>query len=99
MSDDYAGTLREDRRGQVLRILHDQPSFALNDGVLQDALGRLGHKVARDIVRDDLEWLSERGLVQVERAAVWIASLTQRGEDVAAGRSRAPGVKRPDPRG
>lgn len=95
----YSESLREDRRGQVLRVLQDQPSFALNDGVLQDALGRLGHNVARDIVRDDLEWLSERGLVQIERSAVWIATLTQRGEDVAAGRARSPGVKRPDPRG
>lgn len=95
-----AETLAQDRRGIILRVLLDQGDYALNDGVLQDALERLGHSVGRDLVRDDLAWLERHGLVNVSKAgSCWIASLTIRGDDVATGRERVPGVRRPSPRG
>ena len=96
-----AQTLAEDRRGIILRVLADQGDFALNEGVLQDALERFGHKVAQDMVRDDLSWLKDHGLLSVAElsgGALWIANLTKRGEDVAAGRAKVPGVKRPSPK-
>jgi hypothetical protein len=97
----YSEFITEDRRLAVLRLLADQQDYALNDSVLHGALGRLGHGVARDLVRDDIAWLREHGLVSVEIVAerVWVARLTERGADCAAGRTRVPGVKRPGPRG
>lgn len=91
--------LAEDRRGIILRVLSDQGDYALNDGVLQDALERSGHRVSRDVVRGDLGWLSELELVAIEDVrGLWIASLTARGEDVARGRAVVAGIKRPSPR-
>lgn len=98
----YAAFVAEDRRLAILRLLSDQGAYALNDSVLHDALGQLGHDCARSVVRGELEWLEEHGLVRVERVAedrVWVAHLTERGGDVALGRARASGVKRPSPRG
>lgn len=96
-----AETLAEDRRGVILRILVDQGDFSLNEGVLQDALDRVGHKVARDLIRDDLAWLQRHGLASVAElngGSLWIANLTKRGEEVAQGRERVPGVKRSSPK-
>lgn len=93
--------LVEDRRLVILRLLAEQQGYSLNDSVLHDALDRVGHAVPRSIVRDDMSWLSERDLVTFEIIAkrVWVATLTERGADVAAGRSYVEGVKRPGPRG
>lgn len=99
MRPGLAATLAEDRRGIILRVLADQGDYALNEGVLQDALDRYGHRVGRDMVRDDMMWLADHGLVTIEEVAkLKIASLTQRGSDVATGRARCEGVKRPEPR-
>lgn len=96
----YAAFLSEDRRLAILRLLHDQEGYALNESVIHDALERLGHHVPRSIARDDLVWLEERALLRVEVVGdrVWVATLTERGGDVATGRSRVEGVKRPSPR-
>lgn len=92
--------LAEHRRGAILRLLMDQPGFALNDGVIQDGLDRVGMSCSRDLVRSELAWLEEQALVSNERIGTLLVSrLTQRGDDVAAGRSSVPGVRRPDPRG
>lgn len=96
----FAAFQREDRRGAILRILVDQTSYGANDGVLQLALDRVGHKTSRDTIRVDLSWLQEQGLVQVvEEHTVWVATITTLGEDVATGRTKVPGVKRPSPGG
>lgn len=91
----------EDRRLAVLRLLADQQGYSCNDSVLHDALERLGHQCPRAIVRDDMSWLEERQLLKFEIIAgrIWVATLTERGADVAAGRSYVEGVKRPSPRG
>lgn len=98
MGGGFTDTIREDRRGCILRIILDQNGFVVNEGALQDALQMKGHTVARDVVKGDLSWLEEQGLVSVEHErTVLLARLTQRGDDVASGRSRVPGVKRPSP--
>lgn len=93
--------LTEDRRLAILRLLAEQQGYALNESVLHDALDRLGHAVPRAIVRDDISWLSERSLVTFEIVGkrIWVATLTERGADVARGVSYVEGVKRPSPRG
>lgn len=90
----YDAFVTEDRRGAIVRFLADQNSFSLNEGVLQDALDRLGHSVSRDVVRTDLSWLEEQGLLRLtELKGLWLAVLTTRGEDAAHGRTRVPGLK------
>lgn len=92
--------LASDRRLVILRSLSDQ-SYSLNDSVLQTVLEQFGHRVTRDQVRGDISWLEEQGLVTVETVGgyVMVATLTERGGEVATGRARHPGVKRPSARG
>jgi hypothetical protein len=96
----FAAFLAEDRRLVILRVLREAPAYAANGSVLHAAIGRLGHDVARDLVRSDVAWLAEQGLVKVEEiagAGVTVATLTERGLDVAEARAVVPGVRRPAP--
>lgn len=97
----FADFVTEDRRLAILRLLEGQRGYEANDSVLQIALDRLGHNVSRDVVRSDLSWLAEQGLVSLEIVldSVTVATATQRGVDAALGRTIHPGVKRPSPKG
>jgi hypothetical protein len=63
------------------------------------ALGMYGHKCSRDIVRTELTWLKEQGLITIEIVgeSTYVATITERGVDVASGAATIPGVKRPGP--
>jgi hypothetical protein len=89
----------EDRRLSILLVLSDSPSYSANAFLLQTAVGSIyGHNVSLDVLRTDLAWLQEQGLVHTSTTAdVVVATLTARGVDVAAGRAVQPGVKRPMP--
>lgn len=98
----YTDFVAEDRRLGILRFLAEDADYSLNDSVLQTALDHIGHGVSRDVLRTDLAWLAEQGLVTVEAVMggkVAVATLTARGADVAGGRAVVPGVKRPTPGG
>lgn len=90
-----------DRRLAILRFLHEDPDYRLNDSLLASALEAIGHGASRDVLRTDLAWLMEQGLVTVEEVmrSLHVATLTERGADVATGRAVVPGVKRPSPKG
>lgn len=90
--------LSEDRRLVLLRTLSEAPGYALNEMVLHSALNALGHQIAHDVTRADLEFLKRNGLVRIEEISVpsghlWIAHLTIPGQDVARGTVH-PGVAR-----
>ena len=92
----YADFLRQDLRLVALRLLAELPAYRANSSVLTMALDRYGHAVSRDQVKTELRWLEEQGLVRIEDLdAVLVATLTERGQDVATGRAVVPGVKRP----
>lgn len=92
----YAQTLTEDRRLVILRVLCEMPTYKANSSVIYTLLSSWGHSPSRDQVKSDLRWLEEQQLVEVEEVAtVFLATLTERGQDVAAGRAVVPGVKRP----
>ena len=94
----YLEHLTEDRRLVILRLLKEAPGYSANGSVLHTALARFGHRVSRDQVRGDLAWLEEQGLVKSETIdALYVATIVQRGLDVAAGDATVPGVKRPSP--
>jgi len=94
----YVQHLAEDRRLSILLLLDAAPGSASNEALLQAALPEFGHDAPADVVRADLAWLAEAGLVTTrDTRGLTIATITQRGTDVAAGRARHPGVKRPRP--
>lgn len=87
--------LTEDRRLVLLRSLLDCGDSA-NESVLQTCLQAYGHKVSRDVVRTQLAWLREQGLVRLsDVVGCYVAEITGSGEDVANGLSGVPGVKKP----
>jgi len=100
VTDSYREYLAQDRRLVILRILSEIPGYNCNSSILGDMLPAYAHQASRDMIHGDLAWLSEQGLVDVEAmATVQVATLTQRGLDVAADRATVPGVKRPGPGG
>lgn len=95
----YQRHVIEDRRLVILRLLAEDPGGSHNDAVLQDALGYWGHRVSRDVIRSEIAWLAEQGLVDRELVGdrYHVAMITSRGVDVASGLATVPGVKRPRP--
>lgn len=90
--------VNEDLRLVILTALADAGGYTLNEAILRSILARFGHRASQDRLRMEISWLEEQGLIAVERsAAVWIASITPRGADVAAGDAQVPGVRRPSP--
>ena len=62
-----------------------------------------GHDISRDLVRNHLLWLEEQGLITLARLNnngkdFFVATITQRGLDVAQGRAFVDGVKKPSPK-
>lgn len=95
----YEETVQAHLRVTLLRLLSEDPGYTLNDSILTDLTENYGFTPSRDRVRTELSWLAEQGLVTLDtEPGITIATLTQRGEDVARGRAMTPGVKRPSPR-
>ncbi|UNU43615.1 ArsR family transcriptional regulator [Sphingopyxis sp. YF1] len=83
----------------VLRLLAEAPGYSTNDSVLTDAVNAMGLVCTRDQMRTNIAWLEEQRLVTLLRptATLTVATITERGADVAAGRSIVAGVQRPSP--
>lgn len=93
----YAETVSAARRLAMLLALYFAPGYALPRDVLRDEVNRTGYLAGTDLLAQECAWLSEMGLVELQHPDVVL--LTARGEDVALGRSAAPGVRRPPPGG
>lgn len=95
----YEQTIREHLRLTLLRLLAEDPDYTMNDSLLTDLTANYGFTPSRDKVRTELAWLSEQGLITADTdPGITIATLTERGADVAGGRVTVPGIKRPSPR-
>lgn len=83
----------------VLRLLSDAPGYSSNDSILKDAANAMGLVCTRDQMRSNLGWLEEQRLVTLIKptTTLTVATITERGNDVAAGRSIVAGVQRPSP--
>lgn len=73
-----------------------------NQNILQTCLAQYGHRISMDLVRNHMLWLEEQGLVKINRldkgsTEFFVATITQRGLDVANGLSVVDGVKKPNP--
>lgn len=95
----YQQLVIEDIRLGVLQLLEEDADYAYNENLLQRMLeGQRAHGIGFDLLRNQLRWLEEQGLVTLDDAAdVWTVRLTRRGEDVALGHMRLHGVARPAP--
>lgn len=92
----FKNYLREDMRLVTLRLLDEMPSFTSNSSLISTGLHGMGHAVSRDVVKTELRWLEEQGLIEITEAeSVFVVKLTERGQDVAEGRARVDGVKVP----
>jgi hypothetical protein len=94
----FAERLAEDRRLVILRCLSEAAGYQMNDQMLKKAVAFIGHQAATDIIRADVIWLADHGLVRMEKIAVtsgelWIVYLTTAGQEVSEGRYH-PGVAR-----
>lgn len=91
-----ANLMTEHQRLVILRLLSEVPGYDLNESILQDSINAYGLNISRDGLRTQLAWLAEQGLLILRPVGgSQLASLTGRGEDVAAGRATVPGIKRP----
>lgn len=84
------------QRLAVLQLLADQPSGSANDATLCEALNAMSHIVSRDRMRELLFWLQAQGALHIldrrMESGLVVATLTERGHDMALGRSRIAGV-------
>lgn len=88
----------QDRRLVLLRGLENAAQYRANVFLLRRYCEAIGHTVSTDRLAADLAWLKEQDLVTLQTAqGVEVATLTERGLDVATGRAEVPGVQRPRP--
>ena len=94
----FADLVAEDQRLRILQLLDQAEGYDLSDRIVSDALAGIGHRPSTDKLRAELAWLEEQGLVTTHTVgSIVVATATARGLDVAHGRARVPGVKRPGP--
>ncbi|UWQ00838.1 hypothetical protein K3X44_09955 [Aliiroseovarius crassostreae] len=94
----YASTLSKHRRLTILRFLTDSPEYTSNASILVEICNDFGVTSTRDQVTGEIAWLSEQGFVTREEAGDFmVVSATARGVEIAQGKARHDGVKRPRP--
>ena len=96
-ADARAADLRLNVLGILAEAAREDGPDTLNAAILQSAVREFGHRPTRADTVAVLDWLAARGLVRLldSRAGIPAAALTARGEDVARGRTRVDGVRRP----
>jgi hypothetical protein len=94
MSEHFTAHLRL----TILRLLAGAPGYRANSSIMHSAAVEFGLGASRDQIKSELAWLSEQGAVQTTGVGgLVVATLTDRGLDVAEGRAVIPGVQRPAP--
>lgn len=93
----FADFQTTDRRLVLLRALQAAAQYQANAYLLQRYADSVGHVVSKDRIAQDLAWLAEQGLITLAQEPITVATLTERGLDVATGRAVVPGVQRPAP--
>lgn len=95
----YESFIEESLRLNILAILNDIPQGSATDSILESFLYSLyGHDKNMARLRQCLNWLNERGLIEVNilSADCFKARLTKLGERVAIGIEIFPNIKRPE---
>lgn len=82
----------------ILRHLADCPVYTAPETEIRAVLADEGLTLSGDAVRAHLAWLDEAGLLLLGGGKLLrVPTLTARGQDVASGAARHPGVARPLP--
>jgi hypothetical protein len=90
--------IREDARLIILRELHAQSNYALNDSLLQQTLEGFGIAKSREWVREELGYLERVGAIsRTVAGTVVVARLSAKGIEHVERRLVIEGVKRPSP--
>ena len=90
--------VREEARLIILRELHAQSNYALNDALLQATLETFGIGKSREWVREELNYLERVGAIRRSVAgSAMIAQLEPKGVEHVERRLVIEGVKRPSP--
>lgn len=98
LKSDFAAVNDGYIRSAALRLLADLPEYRANDIVIADAVRALGLGCTNDQLRGHLTWLEEQRLVTlVDVGGIKVATITERGAEVAAGLAHIDGVQRPKP--
>ncbi len=86
----------EQLRLLILSLLSDQDDYTATDAVLYEVVEKELLLVAMSDLRMAMSWLNEEGLVVTQRAGgklgFTVATITERGMDVANGARTFPGV-------
>ena len=83
-----------DRRLRILVFVNSSTGRTINSAVLQDLLEQTGHIISADLLRTELAWLEEQGLLlRHEFDDLIVVKITERGVDAACGRTIIPGIK------
>jgi len=94
----FAEKLQQDRRLLILLALKNAASYRAASRLLLTFLESMGHESTHDQLLGELQWLKEQNFVSLaETDGVTIATLQERGLDLADGKSKHPGVRRPAP--
>lgn len=95
----YLDTLRKHRRLAILRHLEACMDYTSNASILTDVLDGVGVTSSRDQVVTELAWLRENGFVSFDDAGDFlVVEATERGVEIARGRSMHPDIQRPSAR-
>jgi len=87
----------EDRRLTILQLLKADNDGAHNIRILQRALSAAGHGVSQDRLLQDLAWLKEQTLIQLDDTpSMVVARIAKRGADIVDRNTSVPGVASPD---
>jgi repressor of nif and glnA expression len=79
-------------RLKMLRLLR-KSGMAINHEAMQIALESMGIRMSMDQVRAEMVWLGDMGTVTLLPVAhLTVAEITDKGNDVAKGVSRVPGI-------
>ncbi len=90
----YQEKITAARRLAILLALYFAPGYTMNRAALKMQVEATGYVASNDLFYAELAWLDEVGLIEFSQP---IAKLTDRGADVALGKSQTPGVRRPSP--
>lgn len=96
LAADMARRMDERLRLAILQLLAGQSDASANDAMLAEAVNALGFVCSRDKLRAAIFWLAQQGALHVldlrGSNGFVIATLTEKGHDVAQGRSVLGGV-------
>ncbi|ASF47010.1 hypothetical protein CEK71_13530 [Methylovulum psychrotolerans] len=88
----------EIRRLHLLKTLQVASGYRASADLLKMALQNMGDAAPTSVIKADLAWLEQLGLVSTtEHSGMTIALLRNEGVDVASGTSVVPGIARAQP--